>query len=1053
MAKPKSFRLLSVFLALLMLGGCFGITVSAEETEVDGSTEPVDDEHDVGSLEDILTAKSYTDYLTDHEFDPKGTDDPQLIDVTKYDPEATTAEGVQVLPELDGEENVILLPEEGAVGWKFTVQNAGMYTFKLKYYCDGGKKTSVERTLYLDDAIPYYESIYLTMQKTYYNAYEDTENGFKADLNGNELRPECFLTSAWREYLFTDSTGYYIDPLSYYLSAGEHTLQLYAQREAVYITDLEILPIDPNGDHGYYQTYEEYVAAYEKSGAKNVTLSEPITMQAEISFRTSESTIYPSNDRTSPITYPQHSAKQLMNTLGGGTEKKWNTVGQWVSYELTVPESGFYNIAIRFNQNESDGSFVSRKLRVKLASDEFATVPFSEANYLQFKYADSWQVKYLNDGTTDFRIYLEKGTNVIELEANLGGMSDLIRRVNDSLTNINDAYIKIIMLAGTDPDANRDYGFYARIPAAVDELLIQSKKLDEIANEMHDLIGTNGSQITTLRTVAQLLEKMGSDEDEIAKNLGTLKSYLGNLGTWINDARKSPLEIDYLQILSGSAGEKELPRADANFWQRLVFEVQNFISSFTTDYNTLGALEEIDADKSIQVWISLGRDQAQIVRQLVAYDFTPNYGVPVNLKLVAGGSLLPSVLAGVGPDVSLGHGTGDVINWAIRNALVELTDFVNEDGYLIDKNGNKSETPVYDWFSESAWIPLTLQEVITEESYNDLSADEKKTYSTDYKAVDPADKGYAQRTSIWGVPQEQSFNMMFYRADIFLELGLEPPKTWDDLYYIIGVLQSNNMEIALPTSLGGLEMFLYQMYDQNGVKGDIYKNGGQQISLNENVTLSAFEKLCEFFQQYKFPVAYSFENRFRTGEIPLGIVPYTSYTSLAIYATEIKGLWEFVPLPGYVNDDGTLCNDSVSGTSAMIMLKTAIDRDLTKEAWTFMKWFVSADNQSNYASDLTAVLGAEYKYNTANVDAINSLPWTSSEKTNLSEQFRHLAAVKEYPGSYIIGRYVNFSFLDVYNNNSDPVQALLEYVVAINSELTRKRSEFGLATMEVSYSI
>ena len=102
---------------------------------------------------------------------------------------------------------------------------------------------------------------------------------------------------------------------------------------------------------------------------KPVTLSEPLVYQAEYSYRTSESTIYPSNDRTSCITMPQDSAKQLMNTLGGGTEKKWNTVGQLVTYQVEVPESGFYKIALRFNQNESDGSFVSRKLRVKLARD------------------------------------------------------------------------------------------------------------------------------------------------------------------------------------------------------------------------------------------------------------------------------------------------------------------------------------------------------------------------------------------------------------------------------------------------------------------------------------------------------------------------------------------------------------------------------------------------------------------------------------------------------------------------------------------------------------
>lgn len=1057
MAMPKRFRVLSALLAVLMLAGCLGFTALADEDGIDGGTsEASEDQHEVGTLEDILKAIGYTEYLTANASRPVGSE-TVAIDATAYDPDSTTATDVKTLDTLAGQSGVIYLPHKGAVGWKFTVPSDGMYTFRMKYYTEDGKKTSVERTLYLDGAIPYYESIYLTMSKTYYNHNDDElltpEVGFKADLNGNELRPECDLIGAWREYVFSDSTGYVIEPLSYYLTAGEHVMQLYAQREAVYISELELVPFSPNDGKSYFTSYADYLAYYEGKGAKPVALDTPISIQAEYSYRTSESTIYPSNDRTSSITYPQHSSKQLMNTLGGGTEKKWNTVGQWASYQVEVPESGFYKIAIRFNQNENDGSFVSRKLRVKLASEELATVPFAEANYLQFKYGDTWQVKYLNDGETEFMIYLEKGVNEIELEANLGGMSELIRRVNDSMNAINDAYIKIIMLVGTNPDADRNYFFYELIPDSVDELLIQSKALYQIADEMRALIGSNGSQITTLRTVAQLLEKMGSDEDKIAANLGTLKSYLGNLGTWINDARKSPLEIDYLQIMSGDATEKQLPAADSNFFQRMLFEIQNFFASFTTDYNTLGALEKVDAEDSIQVWISLGRDQAQIVRQLVANDFTPAYGVSVNLKLVAGGSLLPSVLAGVGPDVSLGHATGDVINWAIRNALVELTDYVENDGYLVDKDGKQVyDTPIREWFADAAWVPLTLQEVITEDSYNALSDEVKATYTTDYQAKEASDKGFAQRHSIWGVPQEQTFNMLFYRADIFLELGLQPPKTWDDLYVIIAELQQNNMQIALPTSLGGLNMFIYQMYDEDGNRGDLYKNGGQQISLNENLTLAAFETLCEFFQQYKFPIAYSFENRFRTGEIPIGIVPYTSYTTLAIYATEIRGLWEFVPMPGYVNSDGTVCNDAVSGTSAMIMLKTARDRDLVDEAWTFMKWFVGKDNQSAYASDLTAVLGAEYKYNTANKTALEELPWTESEAANLAAQFEHLAAVKEYPGSYIIDRYVNFSFLDVYNNNSDPTEALLEYYVTINSELTRKRLEFGLATMEVSYS-
>ena len=41
-----------------------------------------------------------------------------------------------------------------------------------------------------------------------------------------------------------------------------------------------------------------------------------------------------------------------------------------------------------------------------------------------------------------------------------------------------------------------------------------------------------------------------------------------------------------------------------------------------------------------------------------------------------------------------------------------------------------------------------------------------------------------------------------------------------------------------------------------------------------------------------------FPNRFRTGEMPIGIVDYTTYNMLTVMAPEIKGLWDFTMVPG-----------------------------------------------------------------------------------------------------------------------------------------------------------
>jgi len=80
------------------------------------------------------------------------------------------------------------------------------------------------------------------------------------------------------------------------------------------------------------------------------------------------------------------------------------------------------------------------------------------------------------------------------------------------------------------------------------------------------------------------------------------------------------------------------------------------------------------------------------------------------------------------------------------------------------------------------------------------------------------------------------------------------------------------------------------------------------------------------------------------------------------------------------------------------------------------------------------------------------MPWTSREYSNLMLQFENTVGVPEYPGSYIIDRYVSFAFLDVYNDGADAVESLLDIVTDINKEITRKRKEFHYDYLEFDYS-
>ena len=1125
MKHSKITKVLSFILAVLILvcPGAFTVNASSGSSGSNGAT---------GDLTELLSAIKYSEYLQKYATvpnasatvkvegdallayaeditnaysdvyltDAKGVkvkdDNGEYVKLFVKDDAAKTHQGQIAIVQVKDGVKCLYLPSNGIVGWRFDVPEEGKYNVSFKYYANDGvsgeaaKTTGIERSLFINGRMPFYEARFLNITKTWVDdpsSFELDENGqpiyiedatgnkvpqFLTDINGNEIKAGKVQAPEWRTYTAMDSTGYVIDPLLFCFNKGSNTIALEAQREAMFIASIELTPASD------MITYEEYIAKYTAQGAKNFT-GTPIRVQGEYPTATSENTLYATNDRSSYITQPQDAAEVKMNTIGGDGGEKWQTLGQWVRYSIEVPESGFYNIVLRFKQSVLEGTFSSRTLRVRLASEEQATVPFSEARYLQFNYSDDWQVSGLNSGDPSvvYSVYLEKGVNDLEFEASFGNMAEVLAEVSSSLTTVNDIYIKILRITGATPDNNRDYGFYDIMPDDVDELLVQAKKLQDISDRFVEITGSVGSHAKTLETVAMLLEKMGSKETNIAKNLGNLKENLGTLGTWLQTSMNQPLQVDFVQVQNPETPEKEMPKAVENFFQVIWYEISMFFVSFNTDYNTLGATEVITDENVVTVWTTLGRDQAQIIRNLITNNYNAYAkGHSVVLELVAGGSLIPSILAGVGPDVSMGHGSGDVINWAIRSAVIPIDEM---EGY----------DEVTTWFTESAIVPLTLRELFwaedvadeekavaypfTAEDYqgyltynqtcgrgNELdlgqyaykTAREKGYYAALYN--DPADgRDFYYKESVYGLPETQSFSMLFYRADIFLDMGLPVPTTWDELIAIVPELQSAHMDIAFPTSTGGLNLFLYQM------GGELYADDGRKINVDSDLGLEAFEYLCQFFEQYRFPISYDFANRFRSGEIPIGIMDYGTYTQLSVYATEIKGMWQFVPLPAYqiVAEDGSIAysnNCSVSGVSSIIMVRNEKrSEEMTGHAWEYMKWFVSTETQTMYANELTALLGSVSKHQTANVAALESLPWTTSEKNNLLAQFNNLAAIPEYPGSYIISRYVNFAFLAVYNENADAADSLQSYIIEINKELSRKRQEFGMAYSEVSASL
>jgi hypothetical protein len=186
--------------------------------------------------------------------------------------------------------------------------------------------------------------------------------------------------------------------------------------------------------------------------------------------------------------------------------------------------------------------------------------------------------------------------------------------------------------------------------------------------------------------------------------------------------------------------------------------------------------------------------------------------------------------------------------------------------------------------------------------------------------------------------------------------------------------------------------------------------------------------------------------------MPIGFAGYTAtYNHLKVFATEIEGLWNFYPLPGYYDaEKGYVNREAVSAASAIVMITGC---DNVEGSWTFMQWHVGADCQVDYSNEMVAILGPSAKHSTANESALESMPWTREELVQLKAQFEQLSSIPNYPGSYIIDRYTGFAFLEAYNDKVDPTVAMQSYITTINKEITRKRAEFGLETLEMGQTL
>jgi len=229
--------------------------------------------------------------------------------------------------------------------------------------------------------------------------------------------------------------------------------------------------------------------------------------------------------------------------------------------------------------------------------------------------------------------------------------------------------------------------------------------------------------------------------------------------------------------------------------------------------------------------------------------------------------------------------------------------------------------------------------------------------------------------------------------------------------------------------------FLYQ-YGAN-----LYNKTGTEVTINSEEGLLAMQFMTDLFTIYGLPSQVGdFYQKFRSGQIPIGVANFSTYLKLDAAAAELAGLWDITEHPGLMGEDGVVKRYSTgAGTTSVIFEKSKYKN----EAWEFMQWWLSAKTQIDYGNQLEMLYGSEYIWNTANLEAFKEMPIEESHKEVILKQWEWLSEMVKTPASYMVEREISNVWNSIVFDGENARSELDDATIEINREISRKLEEFG----------
>ncbi|MFD0616658.1 extracellular solute-binding protein [Paenibacillus sp. GCM10027629] len=890
---------------------------------------------------------------------------------------STSAEQSNIKVRHDPDKNALVVDwndQRGWLEWQFNAPEDGLYDLTIDYMPIKGSFSPIIRGIQVDGKYPFAEAERIKLDRTWH----DSQYPYERNAIGNEIRPVQAEVFAWSSTRVSDYSVS-AEPLRWALKKGTHTIRMVGVKEPVSIYSLtlsapQLIP-----------SYTEYLAQNDASEAQEdwfqIIEAEQFKQKSSVSIRTLSV--------AEPFVQPDPKGRLVYNAIGGDT---WKDAGDTLEWEITVPQAGRYAIDTKYFQGYNGHSSVYRTIKID------GKVPFQEMLHYKFEPNTELKIKPLSDAVGNaYQFYLTEGTHRLSMTADTSLIRPAILALyalNERMTDIEWDIRTVSGNYGFGSAQNMDESrvwemdrYDPEMESKLQSLLSEMRTVRDYMNFLNQAVTDS---TTALSASMNQLEELIDDVNDIPNNITVFSDMKSSINTWIKPIERQKIQLDYLVVRSPKAAPGlRLPNA----WDKTAYTMTNFFRTFVQRYDT----NEPQDDKTLTIWVQRGRDYYDLLQFMIEQDFTPKTGIKVSLNLMPDQKvLLMSSSAGTQPDIALGVGMETPIDFAMRGAAQDLSQFP---------------------------------------SFEDV----KTRFNPGVM------RSYTFDGGTYGLPETQNMNMMFYRTDLFEELGLQPPDTWDDVLILLPTLQEHGMTFMYPKLPLINRPFMPQKpdfitaFNQQGV--ELYTSDGLKPDLASSASVAAFKQWTDWYTKYNLPRDVPvFFNHFRSGDIPIGVDDISTYIQLTVAAPELAGHWKMLPIPGAKQPDGKVSRWTSLGTTSAFMMKKS---DKQEEAWKFLEWWTSDETQSRYASDIESFAGIEYRWQTANLAAMQSVTWPEEDLSMLNEQLAWAKNMPFVPGYYLLPREMDFAWNEVVLNGKPPKEALEKAQKSLDREMTRKQLEFG----------